>query len=147
MQEIMQETAGNSAGSMENVGSAAYNMGSVRFVSRETACPCDFSGQYRLNGVQEVAGSNPVAPTFARPVGTTSSDWPFSHPGDSFRPTGQSCGQRFNRSVRPDTLPRPLESWLLPPLSGMAERDPLRVCASLKHALWAISNVPRVTCY
>jgi hypothetical protein len=67
-----------------------------------------------LNGVQEVAGSNPVAPTFARPVGTTSSDWPFSHLGGSFRPQGQSCGQTLDRSVPPDTLPRPLDSWLLP---------------------------------
>src|SRR5262249_40868033 len=69
----------------------------------------------RQYGVQEVAGSNPVAPTFARPVGTTSSDWPFSHLGGSFRPPGQSCGQRFDRSVPPDILPLPLDSWLLPP--------------------------------
>jgi hypothetical protein len=37
---------------MENVGFAAYNEGSVRFVSRETAGPCDFLAGYRLNGVQ-----------------------------------------------------------------------------------------------
>src|SRR5262249_33350433 len=53
-------------------------------------------------------------PDIARPVGITSSDWPFSRLGDSFRPPGQSCGQRFDRSVPPDTLPRPLDSWLLP---------------------------------
>jgi hypothetical protein len=35
----------------------------VRFVSRESACSCDFPAGSRLNGVQEVAGSNPVAPT------------------------------------------------------------------------------------
>jgi hypothetical protein len=28
--------------------------------------PCDFPTGYVLNGVQEVAGSNPVAPTFAK---------------------------------------------------------------------------------
>src|SRR5262249_48126628 len=67
-----------------------------------------------LNGVQEVAGSNPVAPTFARPTGTISSGWPFFRRQDSFRPQGQSCGQRFDRSVPPDTLPRPLDSWPLP---------------------------------
>ena len=39
-------------------------MGSVGFVSRESACFCVFSSQGQLNGVQEVAGSNPVAPTF-----------------------------------------------------------------------------------
>ncbi len=66
------------------------------------------------NGVQEVAGSNPVAPTFARPVGITSSDWPFSRLWGSFRPQGQSCGQRFDRAVPPASLPRPLDSWQLP---------------------------------
>jgi hypothetical protein len=67
-----------------------------------------------LNGVQEVAGSNPVAPTFGRPVTATSCGWPSFPFWDSFRPQGQSCGQRFDRSVSPDTLPRPLDSWLLP---------------------------------
>src|SRR5205085_895470 len=38
----------------------------VESVSRETACSCDFQTGYRLNGVQEVAGSNPVAPTTRR---------------------------------------------------------------------------------
>ena len=30
-------------------------MGSVRFVSRETACPCDIPGQRRLNGFQSIS--------------------------------------------------------------------------------------------
>src|SRR5262245_32320492 len=34
----------------------------------------------RLNGVQEVAGSNPVAPTFARLTGTSSCGEPCSFP-------------------------------------------------------------------
>src|SRR5262249_14769231 len=42
-------------------------------------------------------------PDVVRPVGTTSSGWPISHLEDSFRPQGQSCGQRFDRSVPPDT--------------------------------------------
>src|SRR5207249_3718011 len=33
-------------------GAAACHVGSVRFVSRKTACPCDFPAGYRLNGVQ-----------------------------------------------------------------------------------------------
>jgi len=40
-------------------------VGSVRFVSREAACFCDFPAGYRLNGVQEVGGSNPLAPILA----------------------------------------------------------------------------------
>ena len=38
-------------------------MGSVGSVSRDPACPCAFSASARLNGVQEVACSNPVAKT------------------------------------------------------------------------------------
>src|SRR4051812_12581775 len=38
-------------------------MGSAESVSRDSACFCDFFNGGRLNGVQEVAGSNPVAPT------------------------------------------------------------------------------------
>jgi len=86
-------------------------------------------------------------PDFVRPVRTSSSDWPFFQPWDSFRPPGQSCGQRFDRSVLSDTRPRQLDSVLLFPHRGTAERDLPRVGASTKHALWAISNVPRATCY
>src|SRR5262249_28374177 len=63
MHYMVQETAGNSPQYMDFMGSEAYNLGSVRSVSRETTCPCGFSVGHRLNGVQEVAGSNPVAPT------------------------------------------------------------------------------------
>jgi hypothetical protein len=86
-------------------------------------------------------------PDIRRPVGTTSSGWPFSRLGDSFRPQGQSCGQSFDRSVLPDTLPRQLDSWLLPSSRNTAQQDPRHVGASSKHALWAISNVPRATSY
>ena len=48
---------------MEIVGAQVYNMGSVGFVSRESPCLCDFPAIGRLNGVQEVGGSNPLAPT------------------------------------------------------------------------------------
>ena len=48
----VQETAGHSLETMVFVGSAPYNMGSVKSVSGETACPCDFPAGYRLNGVQ-----------------------------------------------------------------------------------------------
>ena len=50
-------------------------------------------------------------------------------------------------SVLTDTLPQQLDSWLLPSSQQYRRADPLRVCASIKHAPWAISNVPRVTCY
>ena len=87
-------------------------------------------------------------PDIVRPVGTTSSDCPFSHLGDSFRPPGQSCRQRFDRSVPPDTLPRPLDSWLLPSSQPYGRAgSTLRVRASIKHAPWAVSKVPRVTCH
>src|SRR5262249_32114322 len=60
-----------------NVGARVYNMRSMGSVSLDPECLCDFPTAGRLNGVQEVAGSNPVAPTFASPTGTISSGWPF----------------------------------------------------------------------
>src|SRR5262249_7616440 len=68
----------------------------------------------RLNGVQEVAGSNPVAPTFGSPVAATSCGWHSFPFWDSIRPPGPSFGHEYGLSVPPDTLPRPLDSWLLP---------------------------------
>ena len=62
-QATCQEMSGKRAGSMENVGGRVYNVGSVGFVSRSGVIICDISAIVLLNGVQEVAGSNPVAPT------------------------------------------------------------------------------------
>src|SRR5579885_3048422 len=51
----------------------------MRFVSRETACPCDIRAGQPLNGVQEVAGSNPVAPTSEGQSGQQVPAGLFSH--------------------------------------------------------------------
>src|SRR5262249_46661312 len=113
---------------MENVGARVYNMGSVGFVSREIPCLCDFPGHDSMNGVQEVAGSNPVAATFARQVGTTSSDWPFSHLGGSFRPRGRVAGRDLTVPYYPIPLIGSLIRGCSQPANSTAEPDPLRVC-------------------
>jgi hypothetical protein len=86
-------------------------------------------------------------PDIARPVGTTRSDWPFSHLGDSFRPRGRVAGRDSNVPYYRIPFLGSVNRGCCHPPSRTAERDPLRGCASIKHAPWAISNVPRVPCH
>ena len=86
-------------------------------------------------------------PDIRRRVGTSSSDWPFLPSISLFRPPGRVEGRDSTASHHAIPFLGGLirGCYLLPCCT--AERDPPRVGASSKHAPWAISNVPRVTCH
>ena len=86
-------------------------------------------------------------PDIARPVGTTSSGWPFVQSGDSFRPLGRVAGRDFTVSYNPNPFLSSLIRGCSHPPRGTAERDPLRVSSRTKHAFCAISNFPGTACH
>ena len=80
---------------MGNVGAQVYNMESVGFVSRESPCLCDFPAGERLNGVQEVGGSNPLAPILS-PIASITCEGNLV----TFRALGMHAG-RLDKEICP----------------------------------------------
>src|SRR5262249_19713094 len=93
-----------------------------------------FLPSHRLNGVQEVAGSNPVAPTSEGQSGPRVPAGLFSILG-LVPTTGQSCGQRFERSASFHASPRHHDRRLLSSTPRPAHRKQAKLAASMKRAL------------
>jgi hypothetical protein len=84
----------------------------VSSVSHETACSCEFPAGYPLNGVQEVAGSNPVAPTSARLAVTMSCGEPSFFGRDHVAGNLAGNPTLFGHFLAcPTPIPHVLQGW------------------------------------